>query len=386
MSELLDRLLRAGTASDAEIAVLVKEEGMDAVLAALVEEVLFRASLPNNPDPVDIALDITHYAETRRVVFRSVGGEPVTRVDGDASREICRALGMSLTHLVRRVYGRFDQRRTGDFSDVFLPSRPDDLSRLPGLVDSTSRASGALMTGLTIPRHELGALCSSSGSDKWASFHWYTGHYEREFAPYRDEPVRILEIGIGGFDGDLGGGSLRMWKRYFHRAQVFGIDLFDKSALDEPRQTALVCDQSDPAALAALAQEHGPFDIVIDDGSHENEHVRISFDALFPYVRPGGLYVIEDMQTAYIPRMGGTEGPSAGADTSIGLIKRLVDDLHYHEHSPASVPTATQQDVVGVRAYRNIAFVEKGTNGEVGIPPWMDDAAWAALGALPPTD
>jgi demethylmacrocin O-methyltransferase len=242
------------------------------------------------------------------------------------------------------------------------------------------------MTGLTIPRDELGALCSASGSDKWASFHWYTGHYEREFAPYRDEPVRILEIGIGGFDGDLGGGSLRMWKRYFHRGQVFGIDLFDKSALDEPRLTALVCDQSDPEALAALAREHGPFDIVIDDGSHENEHVRISFDALFPHLRSGGLYVIEDMQTAYIPRMGGTEGPSAGPDTSIGLLKRLVDDIHHHEHTPGGTPTVTQREVVGVRTYRNIAFVEKGHNGEVGIPPWMDDAAWAALGALPPTE
>ncbi|MFB8276856.1 class I SAM-dependent methyltransferase [Nocardia colli] len=386
MSALLDRLLRAGTSSDAEISLLVKELGVDAVLTALIDEVLFRASVPTNPDPVDIALDITHESETRRVVFHCVGSEPITRSTTDAPAEICRELGMSLTHLVRRVYGRPDQRRTGDFSDVFLPSRPDDLSRLPGLVVSTSLASGALMTGLTIPRHELGALCSASGSDKWASFHWYTGHYEREFAPYRDEPVRILEIGIGGFDGDLGGGSLRMWKRYFHRGQVFGIDLFDKSALNQPRQTALVCDQSDPAALTALAAAYGPFDIVIDDGSHENAHVRTSFDALFPHVRPGGLYVIEDMQTAYIPRMGGTEGPSAGPDTSIGLIKRLVDDLHYHEHTPGAVPTVTQRDVVGVRAYRNIAFVEKGTNGEVGIPPWMDDAAWAALGALPPTD
>ncbi|MCM6771864.1 class I SAM-dependent methyltransferase [Nocardia sp. CDC159] len=386
MTALLDRLLRAGTASDADISVLAKEAGVDAVLAALVDEILFRASVPANPEPVHIALDVTHDTEVRRVLFHCVGGERITRWDGETPAEICRELGMSLTHLVRRLYGRPDQRRTGDFSDVFLPTRPEDLSRLPGLVASTSLASGALMTGLSIPRDDLGALCAASGSDKWASFHWYTGHYEREFAPYRDEPVRILEIGIGGFDGDLGGGSLRTWKRYFHRGQVFGIDLFDKSALNEPRQTALVCDQSDPRALTALAREYGPFDIVIDDGSHHNEHVRISFDALFPHVKPGGLYVIEDMMTAYIPSMGGTAGPSAGPDTSIGLIKRLVDDLHHHEHTPGGTPTVTQRDVVAVRAYRNIAFVEKGTNGEVGIPPWMDDAAWAALGALPPTE
>lgn len=384
MTALLDRLLHAGTASDAEISLLVKEAGVSAVLAVLIDEVLFRATVPANPEPVDLALDITHDGETHRVVFHCVGGERITT--SASAGEICRELNMPLTHLIRRLYGRPGQRRTGDFGDNFLPARPAELSRLPGLVVSTSLASGALMNGLSIPRDDLGALCSSSGSDKWASFHWYTGHYEREFAPYRDEPVRILEIGIGGFDGDLGGGSLRMWKRYFHRGQVFGIDLFDKSALNAPRQTALVCDQSDPAALTALALEYGPFDIVIDDGSHRNDHVRISFDALFPHVKSGGLYVIEDMQTAYIPRMGGTEGPSAGPDTSIGLIKRLVDDIHHHEHTPGAPPTVTQREVVGVRMYRNIAFVEKGCNGEVGIPPWMDDAAWAALGAQPPTE
>ena len=132
-----------------------------------------------------------------------------------------------------------------------------------------------------------------------------------------------------------------------------------------------------------------PFEIIIiDDGSHENEHVRISFDVLFPYLRTGGLYVIEDMQTAYIPRFGGTAGGIAGPDTSIGLLKRLLDDMHHHEQEPKAdgPPTITENQVVGVRVYRNIAFVEKGVNGEKGIPAWMDDEAWVALGAIPPAD
>jgi demethylmacrocin O-methyltransferase len=386
-SDLAGHLALVGFASDAEISVLVGEAGLDAVTRALVDEILFRCHEPVNPDPVDIALDITHGSERRRVVFRIVRDEPIEIVSGEKP-VVRRELRMTAVDLVRRLFGRAEHRRIGDFHDSFLPERPDDLRDLPAIVGSTSLASGTLLSGCIVPRIDLGNLSVASGSDKWASFHWYTGHYEREFARYRDEPVRVLEIGIGGFDGGLGGGSLKMWKRYFHRGAIFGLDLFDKSALNEPRLTALTCDQGDADALVAMAEKYGPFDIIIDDGSHENEHVRISFDVLFPYLRTGGLYVIEDMQTAYIPRFGGTAGGIAGPDTSIGLLKRLLDDMHHHEQEPKAdgPPTITENQVVGVRVYRNIAFVEKGVNGEKGIPAWMDDEAWVALGAIPPAD
>ncbi|MEU9336285.1 class I SAM-dependent methyltransferase [Streptomyces sp. NPDC048290] len=384
-SALLRRVVRSGTASDAEIAGLLKDAGLDAVVRVLVDEVLFRCDEPVNTTPVDLALDLTHGSERQRVVFRIVRDRPIEVVDAEGA-VIRRELRMDVADLVRRLFGRADHRRAGDFHDIFLPTRPERLADLPDVLAATSQASGTLLSGCTVPAVDLGALSVAYGSDKWASFHWYTAHYQKEFAPYRDEPVRLLEIGIGGFDGQLGGSSLRMWKRYFHRGAVFGLDLFDKSALDQPRLTALTGDQGDAGALAALAEEHGPFDIVIDDGSHENEHVRISFEALFPYVRRGGLYVIEDLQTSYFPRFGGTAGGVAGPGTSVGLLKSLLDDLHYQEQDPKpdGPPTVTQDTVAGVRVYRNIAFIEKGVNGENGIPGWMDDEAWVALGAIPP--
>ncbi|WFE62999.1 class I SAM-dependent methyltransferase [Micromonospora sp. WMMD714] len=384
---LVGLLAARGAGSDPEIATVVKEAGLTAVVDALVDEILFRCDAPVNPVPVHLAMTVTHGGERRRVVFRIVRDEPIVVLDGDVP-SVQREVGFHAVDLVRRLYGRAGQRRLGDFTDAFLPERPADLAQLPAILTSTNQASGTLFSGCTVPRDDLGKLSVAYGSDKWASFHWYTGHYEEEFARYRDRPVRLLEIGIGGFDGELGGASLKMWKKYFHRGLIHGLDLFDKSSLDQGRLTALTADQSDPAALVALAEEHGPFDIVIDDGSHENEHVRISFDALFPYVRPGGLYVIEDMQTSYLPRCGGTAGPVAGPRTTVGLLKRLLDDIHHHEQQPPAgePPTITQSQVVGVRVYRNIAFVEKGVNGENGIPGWMDDEAWIALGAIPPTD
>jgi hypothetical protein len=382
--DLVEKLILAGTAPAAEFSSLVKEAGLDAVVEVLVDEILFRCDEPVNRTAVHIALDLTHDDTHRRVVFRLVRDEQISVVDREVV--IQRELRMAAIDLARRLFGGTGQPKVGDFHDTFLPARPDDLGDLRALVPATNQASGTLLAGCTVPQLDLGDLALAYGSDKWASFHWYTPYYEQQFARYRDRPLRLLEIGIGGYDGELGGGSLKMWKRYFHRGLIYGLDLFDKSALNQSRLTALAGDQSDASALRAIAERYGPFDIIIDDGSHENAHVQISFETLFPYVRSGGVYVIEDMQTAYIPRFGGTAGSVAGPGTSIGLLKRLLDDIHHQEQGPArgAQPTMTQEQVLSVRVCRNIAFIEKGANDDIGFPAWMDDEAWSALGAIPP--
>ncbi|MBZ4319381.1 class I SAM-dependent methyltransferase [Streptomyces huiliensis] len=387
-ASLVERLTLCGTAPDSEISALAKEAGLARLVAVLVDEVLFRCDAPVNTTPVHVALEVLHGGEEHRTVLWMAAGEPVRVVDGDVDPPtIRRHLRISLTDLVRRLYGPLRPQHSGDFTDVFLPNRPADLSELRGILEATHQAGGTLLSGCTAEGPGLGPLSVKYGSDKWASFHWYTQHYEKHFAAYRDRPVRVLEIGIGGYEGDLGGPSLKMWKRYFHRGLVYGLDLFDKSALNQDRLTALTGDQGNAETLREVAEKYGPFDIIIDDGSHENEHVRVSFDALFPYVRPGGLYVIEDLQTAYWPRFGGTSGPVTGPDTSVGLLKRLQDDLHYREFDPKpGEPTLTQSEVIGVHTYHNIAFIEKGVNGETSIPAWMDDEAWKALGAITPEE
>jgi len=122
-----------------------------------------------------------------------------------------------------------------------------------------------------------------------------------------------------------------------------------------------------------MAERYGPFDVVIDDGSHVNEHVRTSFRTLFPYLRDGGVYAIEDLWTAYCPGYGGDEGATAGSGTSIGMLKALLDDIHYQQHSgdtPAQ-PTFEQANVVGIHVYHNVAFIEKGVNAEGAMPAWI---------------
>ena len=220
---------------------------------------------------------------------------------------------------------------------------------------------------------DLSALAAHHGSDKWG-LHNYTPHYQRHFEPLRDQPIVLLEIGVGGYQDPTGGGaSLRMWRDFFPRALVYGLDVVDKSAHDEGRIRTLLADQADPGSLSRAVEPIGRPDIIIDDGSHINKHVLSTFRALFPLLRPGGKYVIEDLQTAYWPSFGGSEQSTCDPHTTIGLLKDLVDGLNHQElteRNPRSSST-TDTQIAGVHFHHNLAVLDKGLNLEPGAPSWL---------------
>jgi demethylmacrocin O-methyltransferase len=149
-----------------------------------------------------------------------------------------------------------------------------------------------------------------------------------------------------------------MWRDWLPRATVYGLDIEPKS-IDEPRIVTLLGDQGDAAGLDELGARYGPFDLIIDDGSHKNAHVRCAFGALWPHLAPGGYYVIEDIVTAYYPDMGG--GPAGAAGTSMALVKELCDATQRGE-LPTTVPVElAPYETTSVHVYPNIVFVEKAT-------------------------
>src|SRR5580658_10782953 len=82
---------------------------------------------------------------------------------------------------------------------------------------------------------DLKLLATVYGSDKW-NVHRYAQHYETHFRRFRNKRVNLLEIGIGGYDDPKRGGrSLRMWRAWFRRGDIHGIDVFDKSRHNERR-------------------------------------------------------------------------------------------------------------------------------------------------------
>ena len=126
-------------------------------------------------------------------------------------------------------------------------------------------------------------------SDLWRA----RGHFDAD---------RILELGTWH------GGSAALWTECFRPAKYVGVDLvargrseyFDayrkRRALGDRLSTHWGIDQSDRSALLGVVESEfaGSLDLIIDDASHRYEHTRASFEALFPLLRPGGLYVIED--------------------------------------------------------------------------------------------
>lgn len=167
---------------------------------------------------------------------------------------------------------------------------------------------------LTLHTQSLTDLANHYGTDKgtkgpspkWPA-HNYTDVYEAYMYALRDEPIRLLEIGLG-VTGDewradivqgrnTGGASLRMWHDYFSRGTIDGIDINAAPYLDNDRITTYVTDSGDPDAMARYLQAAGDptFDVVIDDGSHRPDHQQVSLGVLFPHVRSGGLYFIEDL-------------------------------------------------------------------------------------------
>jgi hypothetical protein len=209
----------------------------------------------------------------------------------------------------------------------------------------------------------LRVLALLYGTDKWGA-HWYCEHYEAHFKPIRHEKLTILEIGIGGYeDPESGGGSLRMWRTYFPRATIHAIDIFDKSPHAERRIKIYRGSQADTAFIERLCNEIGPLDIVIDDGSHINEHVLKSFQVLFPKLRENGIYVIEDTQTSYWEAFGGTSQRFDQLNTTKGWIKSLVDGLDFKDYERLDYsPTYFDKNIVAIHFYRNMIFIQKGKN------------------------
>jgi hypothetical protein len=148
---------------------------------------------------------------------------------------------------------------------------------------------------------------SHGPSSRWMGNN-YVDVYEAYFADRRDEPLKLLEIGIG-VDGPnyragiahgrnpTGGASMKMWADYFPNASITGADINPASWLDNERIATYQFDQGSRESIVAFIEKHSDpsFDIIIDDASHFPHHQQITLEMLFPHLKPGGIYFIEDL-------------------------------------------------------------------------------------------
>jgi demethylmacrocin O-methyltransferase len=246
-----------------------------------------------------------------------------------------------------------------------LPPDPSRATRLERLLRGCARLAGWL-------RADLNLLAALYGTDKYGE-HDYTPVYQDLMRHARGKPVRLLEIGVGGYAGALGGESLRMWESYFPRGEITGIDLYDKTTLSGGRVAVFQCSQVDGPKLTALARERGPFDFIIDDGSHHNAHQIETFALLWPHLKDGGIYIVEDVQTSYWPMYGGgplgTEGYRRSA---MQWFKDYADSVNLPEFLlPA--PGALDPGLASIAFHHNLIVLKKGlearySNANLDVP------------------
>ena len=167
------------------------------------------------------------------------------------------------------------------------------------------------------PMRTLDEIALSYGTDKSSLNHNYARLYSSYFEELRQEKLKILEIGIDK------GYSLKSWKEYFPNADITGIDILDLKQFEENRVHVEQGDQKDTVFLKKVNDTHGPFDIIIDDGSHHNEDMKASFDYLFPLLTQGGMYVVEDLHACYWGKTHGT-----GEPVFIDRLKELIDSVN----------------------------------------------------------
>jgi hypothetical protein len=167
----------------------------------------------------------------------------------------------------------------------------------------------------------LDRLAIEYGTDKSSDNHNYCVKYEKYLPFNRHDNLNILEIGI------LDGKSLLTWKEYFYRANILGIDINpDCKKYEEPRISIEIGSQDDGKFLSRIWQQYGPFDMILDDGSHMNGHMIYSFEHLFESVKSGGVYVIEDVGCSYWEDYG---GGYLNPNSSMEYFKKLSDDVNF---------------------------------------------------------
>ena len=163
---------------------------------------------------------------------------------------------------------------------------------------------------------ELANRFNSDKGTEYSEKHGYTLVYEQLFSPLKSTSIVFLEIGlcIGGpefgmflsdrIPTDIP--SIRIWSEYFEQAKIYGFDINDFSHLESEvdnfqfiqgdlSQERDLVNLAETAAQLEAVEGHAVYDVILDDGSHASFHQQQALVLLFPYLKAGGIYIIEDL-------------------------------------------------------------------------------------------
>ena len=133
---------------------------------------------------------------------------------------------------------------------------------------------------------------AEGGTDKNSYHSYIENFYEKEFQPYKESKIDLLEIGIET------GGSLKLWKEYFLNAKsIVGVDISDEKIDQRYRNIDGVTMNFGDAYDQKFSDKLGQFDIIIDDGPHTLESQLKCIEFYLPKLKQHGLFIVEDVQS-----------------------------------------------------------------------------------------
>jgi hypothetical protein len=163
--------------------------------------------------------------------------------------------------------------------------------------------------------NELNNIALKCNTDKSSNYHNYTKVYNNLFKNIKDDIKCLLEIGI------YAGNSLRMWKQYFKNAKIYGIDIDPNCQINEYDIISILGNAADKTIINLIPNN---IDIIIDNGTHISEDQITSFNLLFPKLKFGGIYIVEDACCSYWP-----EFNENGKQTTIDYFKEIINDINF---------------------------------------------------------
>lgn len=152
-----------------------------------------------------------------------------------------------------------------------------------------------------------------------------------------------------------------MWQHYFHDdSRIIGVDIDERCRQFAGGNVSIeIGDQEDRDFLRSLAAEHGPFDVVIEDGGHRMGQQIATFEEIYPAMSEDGCFLIEDLHTSYWPTYDGGLGREG---TFIEYAKRLSDQLNaWHSRQDDFVVDTFTETTRSMHHYDSIIVFERGT-------------------------
>ena len=185
-------------------------------------------------------------------------------------------------------------------------------------------------------------------SDKWSTkWEKYFDVYDNIFERFRKKKITFVEVGI------LDGGSLNIWKKYFHPdSRIIGIDFnpeckkFEKKGIE-----VFIGDQSDEKFWDDFYNKIGKVDILLDDGGHTNMQQIITTVKSVPNINDDGILIVEDTHASYM-----TEFGNPGKYSFINFSKKLIDDVNFKYPKLGNFKLSLNEYIYSIQYYESFVI------------------------------